>query len=328
MPAKDTEKELHHRYNTVQRHGGWLAVPAGGLLNITGPDQIDFVQRQTTNDLRRLQPGQVITTVLTSPTARILDVLRVYSRNEHLQIITLLGNGHKTFNFLKSRIFFKDNVILQDLSSQFIQIELVSPAFPDSLIKLDQNFDPYTGVQELKIQEFTAVFVPGEHFLTLGSFLVLPGEALPAWEKWAAQQEWVEIDPQLKEILRVEAGLPGPDRELSEDYTPLEVGLSRAISSSKGCYTGQEVIARQITYDKIVKQLYQLSLSAVVSVGTTVEFDGIPAGEITSCVLSPRYGSIALAVLKTKQVETGSAPSLRPEREVVAALQAEPWNRT
>jgi folate-binding protein YgfZ len=99
--------------------------------------------------------------------------------------------------------------------------------------------------------------------------------------------------------MRVEAGLPAAGAELSEDYTPLEAGLAAAISSTKGCYTGQEVLARQITYDKVTQHLCGLRLTRRAQPGGRVWApDGSPVGRVTSAATSPRFGEIALAVVK------------------------------
>ncbi len=89
-----------------------------------------------------------------------------------------------------------------------------------------------------------------------------------------------------------------PARELTEAHTPLEINLQAAISTDKGCYTGQEIIARQINYDKITRSMVGLRLEAPTHAGARVSAGDKSAGTVTSAVESPRYGPIALAVLK------------------------------
>lgn len=327
MPVFGQDVSSSELYQAVQQQGGWLAIPGTGLLEVTGADRVDFLHRQSTNDLRSLQPGKMVTTVLTSPAARILDVLRVFSLEDRLQVATLPGYAQKTLNFLRSRIFFNDNVSISDLSTQFEWIELVGPVFPDLLTRLDPAFTSSNTVQQISLNKSYMLYIPPEKGLSLGGGLLIRAEALPEWKSWAKEYELPEIPTELREVLRVEAALPGPGKELTDDYNPLEVGLGEAISASKGCYTGQEVIARQITYDKIVRQLYPLQLSESVPEGSTLQSDGTPAGEITSCVQSPVYGWIALAVLKTKLVASGSALQIVSEPEVKITLQTKPWNR-
>ncbi len=108
------------------------------------------------------------------------------------------------------------------------------------------------------------------------------------------------------QIHRVETGRPGPTSELTSDYTPLENNLDWAISSTKGCYTGQEVIARQITYDKVTRKLVGIRLADRVSVGAKVWIGKQSAGTVTSTVQSPQFGPIALAMIKRPHHEIGT----------------------
>lgn len=319
----DTSLNVEHQYEAVRETGGWLAIKDAGMLIVSGSDRLAFVQRQTTNDLRTLSENQVITTVLTTPTARILDVLRVYQQGDNLVLLTLPGRAPKTFSFLKSRIFFNDQVTIQDVSSQFVQIELLGPVFPGLLAALDSGFDPERGMQPFQFQDTSGHYLPRDPDFTLGDVLVLPVDRLASWELWAGQQR-LEQAAAVREILRVEAGLPGPEMELTEQHTPLEVGLASAISSRKGCYTGQEVIARQITYDKIVKQLYPLKLQSEAPPGSPLEAAGFPVGTITSCVFSPRHGWLALAVIKTKTLDAETTLRLEASPGETVKLLDEP----
>ena len=107
-------------------------------------------------------------------------------------------------------------------------------------------------------------------------------------------------------MLRVEAGKSGAQHELTGEYTPLETGLESTISTTKGCYTGQEVIARQITYDKITQRLTGLRLQQPAQPGERVWAQDKPVGAVTSAALSPRFGAIALGVLRKPHFEPGS----------------------
>jgi folate-binding protein YgfZ len=113
------------------------------------------------------------------------------------------------------------------------------------------------------------------------------------------------LSPEAYEELRIEAGLPGP-HELSEDYNPLEVNLRDTVSDSKGCYTGQEIIARQITYDKVTRNLVGLRLTDAAERGSRILHEGHKIGEVTSIVNSPRLGWIGLAVIKRPASDAGT----------------------
>jgi folate-binding protein YgfZ len=116
------------------------------------------------------------------------------------------------------------------------------------------------------------------------------------------------LSPESYEILRIEAGLPAARHELTEDYTPLETGFDWTVSDNKGCYTGQEVIARQVNYDKVTRKLVGLQLSDIPQVGDTLypHESQQPIGKVTSVALSPRFGPVALAIIKRPYYEAGN----------------------
>jgi folate-binding Fe-S cluster repair protein YgfZ len=86
----------------------------------------------------------------------------------------------------------------------------------------------------------------------------------------------------------------------------LETGLEWAVAGGKGCYTGQEVIARQMTYDKITQHLVGLHLGNSARPGQRIWADGKPVGIVTSAVRSPRFGEIALAIIKRPHHQAGT----------------------
>jgi tRNA-modifying protein YgfZ len=123
----------------------------------------------------------------------------------------------------------------------------------------------------------------------------------------------VAVTSDIFEILRVEAGKPGAVNELTDAYTPLEVQLQDMISDSKGCYTGQEIIARQITYDKVTKNLVGIKLSGFVDAGANLEVGNKSAGVLTSVVHSPRFGPIGLGIVRRPYRKIGTHLSAQNE---------------
>jgi folate-binding protein YgfZ len=123
-----------------------------------------------------------------------------------------------------------------------------------------------------------------------------------------------ELSAETWQVLRVEVGLPAASAELVSEYTPLEIGLVEAVAAEKGCYTGQEVIARQITYDKITQHLVGLKLESPAEPGGRLYAEDRPVGTLTSAALSPRFGPLGLAVVRRPFHQLGSLLSLgKPE---------------
>ncbi len=269
-----------------------------GYLRLAGPDRVDFLQRQTTNDIRNLTAYRSVTTVLTSPTARILDVLTLTPDVDALGVITLPGRGSATLQFLHSRIFFKDRVTLTDASQDIAQIDLEGARVAEALIQLGIDIPTPDAIDETKLENLPLRVIARQELTGPACRVLAPSSHLGDVMRLLENAGLQPLSSPSREVLRIEAVQPGSAAELIGEYTPLEVGLNGLISDTKGCYTGQEVIARQISYDKVTRHLVGISLTEPAPVGSVVEAEGKVAGKITSVAVSPRFGPIALGVLK------------------------------
>ncbi|HML21715.1 MAG TPA: glycine cleavage T C-terminal barrel domain-containing protein [Aggregatilinea sp.] len=301
-------------YDAAHRGAAFRRVPEPGIVVVRGQDPQGFIQRQTTNDARMLAPDRSVVTVLTSGTARILDVWRLVPEPDGTGILTLPGRGALTARYLQGRIFFMDKVTVSDDSAAWAQIELIGPETARVLAAFglaqapapDQILTAALGDVSLRI-------VGQDGSTGQGCLLLVPAAHAEAAITALAQNGAVEMAPDAYAVFRVEQGLPGPDHELTESYTPLEVRLDGTVSLDKGCYTGQEVLARQVNYDKITRRLAGLRLDAEVPVGAAVLADERTVGEVTSIAHSPRLGWLALAVIKRPHFEPGVAVAVRAE---------------
>jgi tRNA-modifying protein YgfZ len=322
---------IEDQYQAALTRAGYFSQALAGHLLLRGPDRLAFLQRQTTQDAGGLKPGQAVLTVLTSPAARIADVFYLLAfpdeENDSLEVLSLAGHSSQTAGYLKSRIFFNDNVTLLDQTSQTRQLDLFGPAAEAVLQALGLPVPDLVGGYLLgTASEVQVGVLKHDPSIGLGYRLLVSSSGAESLTRALAASGVVEISPETYAVLRVERGLPAPEAELSEAYTPLEVGLGGAISHSKGCYTGQEVIARQVNYDKVTRQLAGLSLPAPVPSGTSVMIEGRPVGTVTSAVLSPRFGPIALAVLKRPHFQPGTAVQLQAGgQEMQAEVKSVPY---
>ncbi len=301
-------------YRAALEGSAYLIQDRAGCLRIGDADRVAFLQRQTTNDLSLLSPERSVLTVLVSPTARILDVLRVIQAGEELIVLTLPGHGGDTARYLKRRIFFMDRVTLEDESERYVQVDLEGPQAGDALLSLGFPMAPdLDGVVRIEnagealIAAGALLLAAGQRGLSGAGFrLLVPSDS---WEELRGRLSGAGAEPLSPEsyhILRVEAGLPAGGAELTEEFTPLEAGLEYAVSGAKGCYTGQEVLARQTTYDKVTQHLVRLRLEAPAVPGERLWAGDKPGGVITSAAVSPRSGPVALGVVKRPHHEPGS----------------------
>lgn len=281
----------------------------GGYLQLTGADRLNFLQRQTTNDVSLLRSDHTLATVLTSPTGRIWDVFYLLDEGETIGILTLPGYGARTLNFLRSRIFFMDKVALKDASADYLQLDLSGTPSDQLLQALGiHEMPPPLHVLEVQLASppIRVRILNLQQIANLGYRLLVPAADAPALLQTLDQAGVTRLDLQDYHRLRIEAGIPAPRLELVDRYTPLETGLAQAISSNKGCYTGQEVIARQLTYDKVTQHLCGIQLQRATTPGHPIWFEDRQVGVITSTTSSARFGEIALGVVKRPHDQPGA----------------------
>ena len=109
------------------------------------------------------------------------------------------------------------------------------------------------------------------------------------------------------------------DPEFAAETTPFELGLDRLVSTTKGCYTGQEVLARQISYDKVVRRLIRLRAERPMVAGMGLTADSKSVGQITSGAISPKLGPIALGIVRKPHDELGTSLFVQGENTSIVA---------
>ena len=291
-------------YQAAKKQAAYYLHTNGGFLNIIGDDRVDFLQRQTTNDLRLLRHGIALQTVLTAPTARILDVLYLIQEKNAISVLTLPGLGENTARFLKSKIFFMDKVQIEDVSNQEFQLDLFGFGLEATLRILGITQLPdLRQITNFRIDSFEGRLIKMSLAGLIRYRMIVPANMLESFLSFMEESGIVRLGHVGYNVLRVEAGLPAVGHELTEEYTPLEVGLKEAISTGKGCYTGQEIIARQITYNKITRQLKGFKLEAQVSLGDRIWVGEKRVGVVTSFANSPEFGPIALGIVRRSDTE-------------------------
>lgn len=294
-------------YQAALEGAAYFVLAGPGTLFLQGADRLAFLQRQTTNDIHRLAAGRAQLSALITPMARLLDVLRLFLDGETIGILTLPGHGANTARYFKSRIFFNDQVTLSDESANWAQIDLEGPHAAGILEKIGlqapAEMDDLVAHQSLRAIAQRGLAGAGYRVLAPATALA---EVLRSLQTGGA----VALSAESQHVLRVEAGLPASGAELTGEYTPLEAGLEHAVASDKGCYTGQEVIARQITYDKITQRLVGLKLESPAQPGERLWVEDKPVGTLTSTAVSPRFGALALSVVRRPYHQPGSELSL------------------
>jgi folate-binding protein YgfZ len=297
-------------------------------LWLGGDDRIAFLQRISTNDVR-LVPGQGVVTVLTSPTARIQAVLTVLAMPTGLLLLAGPGQGPAIFNTLRTQIFFNDKVALEGRGGALAQFNLLGPRAVDLLAQVAGPVDdlPLFGWRTVSSAGVDVTVQRHEGLGSDGFTLLAPSPAALAVKTALRRAGAVALDEDAYHVLRVEAGVPAPGFELTEQVNPLEAGLRRFCDDHKGCYTGQEIIARQITYDKVTTHLVGLLLGDMAAPEAKVIAEGRQVGWVSSAVHSVALDRpIALAFVRRPHHEPGNPLEVQvDDRTVPATVSASPF---
>ena len=272
-----------------------------GVLRLRGASTLDFLHRMSTNDLTGMTPGDVRGTVLTTAIGRTVDVVQVIVLPSEVLLLTTPGRSDAVREWLGRYIFFSDDVRIDVETGEWSSWGVYGPQAAGELGRLS-----------LPAVEASDSFSVAQDGLSWRSAHPVPGLRLLAGPEVAARADeaWGEAardtsGPQALEILRVEHGRPQAGKEIDEEVIPLEVGLWDLVSFSKGCYIGQEVIARMESRGRVSRHLAGVRMDQVEETPQQVLRGREALGRLTSAVISPRFGPIGLALVRGLTIDDG-----------------------
>jgi tRNA-modifying protein YgfZ len=273
-----------------------------GRIEVSDSDRIRFLHNQSTNDFKSLQSGQGCDTVFVTSTARTLDLATAYVLEEAVLLLVSPSSTAKIMQFLDRYIFFADKVKLSDRTAETIAFSLIgtqSRALLEELGAGEIVGKPHATHHLFKLGDLEVRVAVGSSLATEGYTLIADAEqAVPLWQE-LTELGAVPLGDRVWQQLRILQGRPLPNHELTEDYNPLEAGLWHTISFNKGCYIGQETIARLDTYKGVKQQLWGVRLSAAAEPGSVVTVGEEKVGVLTS-VAETSQGHSGLAYIRTK----------------------------
>ena len=295
------------------------------LLRIKGSDAINLLDRLSTNDLSTISPGRGISTVLTTNKGRVIDQMRVVIAGDCLLAFISQPARDRVMEWIEFYTFDEDMVV-SDITDLTFMVGVAGPRAYSSVVR--QFADevvaclPRYGLVVAQLGG-VSVTVFRSDFLGRSEFdlIVSVTEGPPLVEILESRASYV--DPAALEPLRIERGIPAFGSELNEERNPLEAGLTESISFNKGCYVGQEVVARLNTYDKVQRRLAILGWTdGTVSPGDDLFANGEKVGVVTSVSAHPKDGFVGLAYVK--RAFRGDEVVLGSSRATAALRSAQP----
>jgi folate-binding protein YgfZ len=278
-------------------------------LRVRGEDRLTFVHGQLSNEVRRLAVGGASHALMLNHKGHALAEVRVYRREDDLYLAVEDGKGPEVMAQLEAHIIF-DQVTLQDLTGEITGFSVQGEGAAALVREVLGIEVPQAGAfVQAPFASAEVLVAPAKRSLVSGVDLhVLARDAVALVEALEAAGA-LRVDQEIAELLRVEAGIPAAHREGGEGVLPQECGLEHAISYTKGCYLGQEIMARIEARGNVRRALRGLRLEAVPKEARDVTADGRVVGRLGTVVEHPELGVVALAAirrdLETTRVQVG-----------------------
>jgi tRNA-modifying protein YgfZ len=289
-----------------------------GLLKFTGETRLDLIHRMSTQAVDKLSSGSGAATVLTSDIGRMIDRLLLYATSDAVYALTGENNADNVARYLLRYVFFQDDFHVENLTEETFVLGVYGAGAPEHLRPLfGEAVDvPLHHWRQHTLADVT-VYLHRTDPVAGGGYFVMgdDGDKEAVWEALVAAGI-VPAGPDAFDYLRIASGLPRFGREITGDYIPLETGLWQDVSFTKGCYTGQEVIARMESRGRLAKKLVRLRADGPVEPGMAIEAGGRNAGTITSAAEGPD-GVVALGYVSTRMLE--KIVEAEESREVLTA---------
>jgi folate-binding protein YgfZ len=318
--------DIGHQYHIIESGAGWTERAYRGRIRIEGRDRVSFLQALVTNDLDALAPGRGVYTAYLTPQGRLVADLRLYDRGDHVLADVPAAVATSLVARLDGLVFAED-VRISDVSAGVASIRVIgAKAATEVANAVGADAAALAALPPLGSVDRPSVFVARSDEIEPPAFDVFfaPAERGSLIQRLQASAVG-PLSEDVGEVLRIEAGRPAFGSDMDDHTIPLEAGLlERAISLTKGCYVGQEVIVRVLhrgggrVARRLVKLAFDPALDTAPEAGTPVRIDGQDAGRITSAVFSPgRLRVIGLAYVPREAAEAS--------RGVTASVAGREW---
>ena len=319
-------------YRAARRGAAALDRSDRGRIVVSGADRASYLHGLLTNDITALKTGEGCYAAYLTPQGRMIADLLVYEIGDVI-LLTMDGSVKSTVLAKLDQFVFSEDVTLGDVTATFAEIAVVGPesARVLSAVLAGATAEALSGLNDHgnlreRFQEQVVIVTSISDIGEPGFDVYVDRPQAEAFQSALTRAGVLSLDPSTAEAIRIEAGVPAFRRDMDETTIPLEAGIeSRAISLTKGCYVGQEVIIRVLHrgHGRIARKLVGLSIpgSTAPPAGASVHAGGREIGRVTSSTLSPALARpIALAYVQRDFVEPGTKVQVDGTDAVVTAL--------
>jgi folate-binding protein YgfZ len=324
--------------DTIEKSAGWIDRRARGRLRLGGRDAVPFLHALVSNDIARLSQGEGCYATYLTPQGRMIADMRVYHLGDRLLLDVAPGVAAALAVRL-DQLIFAEELEVADISAAFAQIGIIGGGAAAAIGRLlgvaaavfsalDLHAIRWSGMRTAQ-HTFDDVMVARTDDALVPSFDIFVPAA--EYEAIVTRLGAAGVEPFSAEVataLRIEAGHGAFDIDMTNETIPLEAGLlDRAISLTKGCYVGQEVIIRVLhrgggrVAKRLVTIVFDAGMTSPPDAGTILTVDGRDVGRITSAAISPaRARVVALGYVNRDDAEASRAVAIASGTGVITGL--------
>lgn len=321
------------QYNALRQRAGIVDRSGRGRILLNGQDRRSYLQGLLTNDIASLAAGSGCYAALLTPQGRMITDMRVLETGREI-IIDLPGAVGDQVRGRLEQFVFSEDVEVVDITRAQAQLGVYGPEAARVLSPLLAGTTgdlldkmPLFGNVRLSVEGTGVLVVRSDDVGISGFDLFAEAAGRSRLHDALRTAGAADIDAETADVCRVEAGLPSFGVDMDTDTIPLEAGIEdRAISLTKGCYVGQEVIIRVLHrgHGRVARKLVGMTLEGSAGVpahGVAIRAGAREAGSVTSAVMSPALARpIALGYVHRDYVEPGTQVTIGDDVATVTRL--------
>jgi tRNA-modifying protein YgfZ len=274
-------------------------------LKFEGTERLDLINRLSTNEVASLEKSKGIKTILTSDKGRFVDLITLYNFGDFIFAACSFNNSKNVLAHL-DKYTIMDDFKPTDMAGTHETVLFYgddAAKFAKKVFNVDTAAFSNNDFAFYNIDNHDSIIAGNDDAFGGFHFIYSSGDKDFWHEKIFNGINAKEVSDTEYDTARIKLGIPAFGKEMSDLTNPLECGLNKYVSFTKGCYIGQEVIARLDAYDKISKHMVGIKFDVLPDKATLNELkittDSKECGFVTSTVKSDTHGNIGLGFVKT-----------------------------
>src|SRR5215216_1851946 len=305
-------EQMMAEYEAVRNGGaGLMDLSDRGRIRVSGSEAVMFLNGLITNDMKTVVPHRWMPAAFPTVQGRLIGAVRVIRAADPLFLIDTDAASHEAVLKTISRFTMAGDFYVTDVTAQtsMLSVQGKEAATISEKVLTAGLYDlPRYFVVDIVWQNSLVTILRATHTSEDGFDIVVEADKAADLRKALEQAGAEPVSEETREILRIEAGIARHGRDMDETNVITETNLDDAVSYTKGCYTGQEIIVRIKHRGHVAKRLTGLRFETErqIEPGAILKTDGKEIGRVTSTVVSPKLGSIGLGYVRYEHLAPGT----------------------